>query len=579
MKRLRIFAALLVAFGSLFFATPAQADTFIDWSRSYNTAYDASTDCVIFSYTWGSASKVYPVNDNVQNVHFEITVNNSNTNKIGGNGEVFDSYSIEMQLIDAGVVVDTATYAESSTKHFAETRGLTSTYSGHVDSVNITLRGIDNGYWGGYYGPVMCGPALTVSLLPQSTPTSTPATPTPTDTPVEPSPTPTVVPEPTPTDSPTPQQPQFPHNSVHGNADEGWDLTLTAPDGYVFDSVYFASYGVPENYTAQWCDASTSVEKVAEVFIGQATGTIASNNGVFGDPCGGTYKRLQVVLTYRLIVPIVVPTPEPPVEPSPTPTPTPTETPSPLPEPEVTPTPSPEPQPSPTPEPTPTTEPTPDPTPTEEPTIPPTPEETVEPTPEPTLPPEEEPAPAPEETKEPVVEPDEVESEPLPEPEPPSSTEEPAALIEDLISSVEDPTELTEAQVEQLVEAAEEVLATAEQGSPEYQEALEALAVAAEADDLELPEELAAVPVVGEVLGAALEVFNDLGNVGADMAPAVREEAQKTVVASVIATGAAVQATVAAATSAASAAMASSAPSGGAASSSASTSQSPGRKK
>jgi uncharacterized membrane protein len=73
----------------------------------------------------------------------------------------------------------------------------------------------------------------------------------------------------------------------------------------------------------------------------------------------------------------------------------------------------------------------------------------------------------------------------------------------------------------------------------------------AEADDPNLPEELAAIPLLGDAAGAALEVLNNLGNVGADMAPAVREEAEKTIIASVIATGAAVQATVAAATAAA----------------------------
>ena len=67
--------------------------------------------------------------------------------------------------------------------------------------------------------------------------------------------------------------------------------------------------------------------------------------------------------------------------------------------------------------------------------------------------------------------------------------------------------------------------------------------------------------MVGAVATAVLESFNALGNVGADMAPQVREDAEKTVIASVIATGAAVQATVGAATAAAS--MAASAPSPG----------------
>jgi hypothetical protein len=79
-----------------------------------------------------------------------------------------------------------------------------------------------------------------------------------------------------------------------------------------------------------------------------------------------------------------------------------------------------------------------------------------------------------------------------------------------------------------------EVFASAEQGSPEYEAALEALAEAAEMDDVELPEELAAIPLVGDVAGAVLEVFNDLGNVGADMSPQVREQSEDVIVAAVI---------------------------------------------
>jgi hypothetical protein len=58
----------------------------------------------------------------------------------------------------------------------------------------------------------------------------------------------------------------------------------------------------------------------------------------------------------------------------------------------------------------------------------------------------------------------------------------------------------------------------------------------AEADDLELPSELAVIPLLGDVAGAILDVFNDLGNVGADMSPQVRETAEKIVVVSVIVT-------------------------------------------
>jgi len=164
--------------------------------------------------------------------------------------------------------------------------------------------------------------------------------------------------------------------------------------------------------------------------------------------------------------------------------------------------------------------------------------------------------------EEPEPEPEpEIEPEPEPEPETtPEPEEEPKApeIPEG------DPRELTEEQVTELVAQAEAVLESAEQGSPEYEQALEALAVAADADDPEISAELAAIPLLGDAAAAALEVLNDLGNVGADMAPQVREEAEKTIIASVIATGAAVQAVQAAATSAASAAAASAGSAGGA---------------
>jgi uncharacterized coiled-coil protein SlyX len=84
--------------------------------------------------------------------------------------------------------------------------------------------------------------------------------------------------------------------------------------------------------------------------------------------------------------------------------------------------------------------------------------------------------------------------------------------------------------------------ATAEKDSEEYEAALVLLAIAAEADDPDLPEELAALPVVGAVAGQVLEVMNDLGNIGADIAPEQRERAEEIVVASIIAGNIAVSA-------------------------------------
>ena len=90
--------------------------------------------------------------------------------------------------------------------------------------------------------------------------------------------------------------------TVWATANEGWDLSATAPGGGIFSKVLFASYGNPDGsdgiFTQGWCHATSSIAKVSEVFIGQSTATIGASNGLFDDPCGGTYKRLYIVLEY-----------------------------------------------------------------------------------------------------------------------------------------------------------------------------------------------------------------------------------------------------------------------------------------
>jgi hypothetical protein len=457
MKLLRKLAAsfgiLTVVFGPLLFATPAYASTTIQ-----------------FTYYWTEQDFTFT------NEQVTVIVTNDITNKIGYDGEVVDSYRITLgdQVIEV-----------------TEKHGPRPYVFDIVGTQTLKLEGIDNGFWGGNYGPIM-----------------------------EISSTPLVAPEP------------------NWWAQENWEgesVTLTAPEGWQFAYVR-GWYGSPNDWN---CGADVS-QIMGTYMLGKTTATIALDNGTFGDPCGGVVKVTR--FTWGIVPINSVPV----VEPTPTPTPVPTQTTEPVVPPVVVPVIEPTPEPSPTP----TEEPTVEPTPT------PTPEPTVEPTPEPS------PQPSPTPTTEPVVEPTPNEPEPTPEPESPATTEESVAVIADL-AAVEDPHTLTDAQITELVSAAENVLANTEQGSPEYQQALEALAVAAVADDPQVSEELAAVPVVGAVATAVLESFNALGNVGADMAPAVREEAKKTVIASVIATGAAVQATVGAATAAAAMATTGSAPSSG----------------
>jgi hypothetical protein len=254
-------------------------------------------------------------------------------------------------------------------------------------------------------------------------------------------------------------------------------ITLTAPEGWQF--VYArAWYGDPFDWN---CGQDVS-QVLQDLMYGQTTVTVTLDNSTFGDPCGGVPKVTR--FTWG-----IVPLPyEPIVQPSPEPTPESTPEPSPAPTPE--PAPSPEPSPSPTPETTqaPAPAPAPEPQPAPEP-APPI-EEPVVPIPEATP---DTPAPAPTPTQEPQPTPEPVVV-PTPTPEPSTPVVEP--------------------------------LSQAEQ--------ISVLAEAARADDPQVSEELAAIPLLGNAAVAVLEAFNALGNVGSDMLPEERKEAQQVVVSSVI---------------------------------------------
>lgn len=97
--------------------------------------------------------------------------------------------------------------------------------------------------------------------------------------------------------------PKVSYGTVCGTANEGLNLTLTAPAGGVFDQINYASYGTPNGtcglYTNGACHATGSTTIVGTYLLNNSTGTIPATNGVFGDPCGGTYKRLYVEARYR----------------------------------------------------------------------------------------------------------------------------------------------------------------------------------------------------------------------------------------------------------------------------------------
>jgi hypothetical protein len=327
--------------------------------------------------------------------------------------------------------------------------------------------------------------------------------------------------------SPPPPAPTVPEGATVTN--EGSFVEIVAPEGQRIASAT-GYYGDPNDST-RGQDVSSIL---FELLAGETSATVEVSNDTFqNDPAGGTPKVLILLIVYEDI-----PIETNPETPEPTPTPT---TPG-----IVDPSPSPDPQPVEPVEPVlpPTTPVVPEPEPSLEPepevTTPPQPEETEQP---------EEPATEPEE---PLEELSPIESTPI-EPEeepidPIEPEEEPITSVEDLPEEISPevlmaidleeivPTELSEAQAEALVEAALETFETAEQGSPEYEQALEALFVAAQQDDIVLDESLAAIPLLGDVLGGALDTLNFLGNAGADMSPQVREQSEKTIIASVIVT-------------------------------------------
>lgn len=95
---------------------------------------------------------------------------------------------------------------------------------------------------------------------------------------------------------------------ICGTAGEGATLTLTAPPGNVFTTIEYASYGTPTGscgaYANSSCHAVNSVTICEAAFIGQNSASIGANNGIFGDPCGGTVKWLTVQARYSTTLPL-----------------------------------------------------------------------------------------------------------------------------------------------------------------------------------------------------------------------------------------------------------------------------------
>lgn len=98
--------------------------------------------------------------------------------------------------------------------------------------------------------------------------------------------------------------------TVCATANENASLTITAPPGQRFSAVEFASYGTPTGtcatYAQSGCHSATSMSVCSTAIVNQTTATITASNGVFGDPCVGTVKRLYVRARYEAILPLTL---------------------------------------------------------------------------------------------------------------------------------------------------------------------------------------------------------------------------------------------------------------------------------
>ncbi|WP_160172976.1 HYR domain-containing protein [Altibacter lentus] len=90
--------------------------------------------------------------------------------------------------------------------------------------------------------------------------------------------------------------------TAFAEVNENQSLTITLPAGAVVNAVDFASYGTPTGsngmYMIGGCHAANSQSIVEGYALGNNSFTIPANNGVFGDPCNGTVKRLYVAVSY-----------------------------------------------------------------------------------------------------------------------------------------------------------------------------------------------------------------------------------------------------------------------------------------
>ena len=156
-----LIGATLVVFGLFSFGTEARASISEDfssqngWSIVQNGGNGVTFNGTLnFSYTWGEVSKSFMI-EQPSVVTLSIDV-------YALSGRMNDSYQI---------FLENESYTANNVVHDWETKTVTYTTTQPNQIVSVRLRGVDNGFWWGWYGPLMDN--MVLSAVPLEPPTTT----------------------------------------------------------------------------------------------------------------------------------------------------------------------------------------------------------------------------------------------------------------------------------------------------------------------------------------------------------------------------------------------------------------------
>ena len=111
-----------------------------------------------FSYATGEVSQSFTVSPN-ETVEVSFTVDNSTTNSVG-QGAIADTWNASLT---AGTTVESV---GRSTAHNQQTFTLSLTVPSGISSATLNFSGMDNGFWAGFYGPIIDSVSANITPAP-----------------------------------------------------------------------------------------------------------------------------------------------------------------------------------------------------------------------------------------------------------------------------------------------------------------------------------------------------------------------------------------------------------------------------